>query len=172
MSEPLYFDQLSQGDRWQTRGRTITEADVTSFAGLTGDYDPLHVDHHFASQTPFGRPVAHGLLGLSYMAGMSSTCPAVHTNAFLSIRQWDFKKPIFIGDTVRVVTQVSRVESTSRRHGRVTWHRQLVNQNDEVVQEGFLETLVAVSPNKKSQHQPLDLHQPQTDVVPSSVSQP
>ncbi len=152
MSKPLFFDELQIGDSWRSRARTITETDVVNFAGMTGDYDPLHVDYEFASQTPFGRPIAHGLLGLSLVAGLSSTCPPVETIAFLGIREWDFLRPLFIGDTVHVVTKVIDLNSSSRRHGRVTWERQLVKQSGDVVQKGVFETLVA-KPQVKSRRQ-------------------
>jgi acyl dehydratase len=145
MSEPLYFDQLAVGDCWESRRRTVTETDVVNFAGMTGDYDPLHVDHEFAKQTPFGRPIAHGLLGLSLLAGLSSTAPAMQTKAFLGIGKWKFLRPLFIGDTVHVKTEVTDLNSKNRRQGRVTWCRQLLNQMDEVVQEGEFETIVACS---------------------------
>ena len=143
MSEPLYFDELTVGDCWESRCRTITETDVVIFAGMTGDFDPLHVDHEFARQTPFGRPIAHGLLGLSLLAGLSSTAPAMQTKAFLGIGEWKFLRPLFIGDTVHVRTEVTDLNSKNRRQGRVTWRRQLVNQADEVIQEGAFETIVA-----------------------------
>ena len=146
MSERLYFDQLTVGDCWESRGRTITETDVVNFAGMTGDYDPLHVDHEFAKQTPFGRPIAHGLLGLSLLAGLSSTAPAMQTKAFLQIGQWQFLRPLLIGDTVRVRTEVADLNAKNRRQGRVTWRRQLINQADEVVQQGEFETIVACAP--------------------------
>ena len=146
MSEPLFFDELTLGDCWESRRRTITETDVVNFAGMSGDYDPLHVDHEFAKQTPFGRPIAHGLLGLSLLAGLSSTAPAMQTKAFLGIGQWQFMRPLFIGDTVHVKTEVAELISKNRRQGRVTWRRQLVNQADEVVQQGEFETIVACSP--------------------------
>lgn len=146
MSESLYFDQLTVGDCWESRGRTITETDVVNFAGMTGDYDPLHIDHEFAKQTPFGRPIAHGLLGLSLLAGLSSTAPPMQTKAFLGIGQWQFLRPLFIGDTVHVKTEVTELNSKNRRQGRVTWRRQLVNQADEVVQQGEFETIVASTP--------------------------
>ena len=118
MSEPFYFDELTVGDCWESRSRTITETDVVNFAGMTGDYDPLHVDHEFAKQTPFGRPIAHGLLGLALLAGLSSTAPAMQTKAFLGIGQWKFLRPLFIGDTVRVKTEVIDLNSKNRRQGR------------------------------------------------------
>ena len=143
MSQPLFFDELTVGDCWESRSRTITETDVVNFAGMTGDYDPLHVDHEFAKQTPYGRPIAHGLLGLALLAGLSSTAPAMQTKAFLGIGQWKFLRPLLIGDTVRVTTKVTDLNSKNGRQGRVTWCRQLLNQADEVIQEGEFETIVA-----------------------------
>ena len=145
MGKALYFDDLSVGDCWESRARTITETDVTNFAGLSGDFDPLHVDHEFAKASHFGRPVAHGLLGLSLLAGLSSTCPTVHTEAFTGIRDWEFRLPIFPGDTVHVHTVVLELNETSRRRGRVLWDRALINQDGETVQRGVFETVVATS---------------------------
>ena len=143
MSSPLFLEDLAVGDRWQSQGRTVTETDVVNFAGLTGDYDPLHVDREFARQTPFGKPLAHGLLGLSFVAGLASQCPRVQTLAFLAIQSWEFHKPIFFGDTVHVVTEVVDKRAQGKRSGRVTWRKELVNQDSQVVQSGIFETLVA-----------------------------
>lgn len=145
MSLVLHFDQLRIGDRWKSPARTITESDISNFAGLTGDFDPLHMDHEYAKNTPFGKPIAHGLLGLAFVAGLSSQCPAVRTAAFVTIRNWEFLRPAFIGDTVHVVTEVVDLQAKGRRRGRVAWKRDLVNQRGETVQTGILETLVAVS---------------------------
>ncbi len=144
MSEPLYFENLATGDSWRSFGRTITEADVVNFAGMTGDYDPLHVDHEFARQTPFGKPIAHGLLGLAFVAGLSSHFPCVRTIAFMKIENWEFLKPIYIGDTVYAETEVIDKRMNGRRTGYVTWCRRLVNQSGDVVQSGVFQTLVSV----------------------------
>jgi 3-hydroxybutyryl-CoA dehydratase len=144
LSQFLFFEDLEVGQRWQSRGRTITEADVVNFAGLTGDYDPLHVDHEFVKQTPYGRPIAHGLLGLSWVAGLSSQCPTVRTLAFTAVREWEFLAPMYIGDTVHALTEVVTKEASGRRSGRVVWKRQLFNQHGAVVQGGTFETLVAL----------------------------
>lgn len=148
MAEYLYFEDLQVGNRFESPARTVTEADVSSFAGLTGDFDPLHVDHEFARQTPFRQPIAHGLLGLSFLAGLSSTCPRVRTAAFVSISDWKFLKPIYFGDTLHVLTEVAETRPNGRRTGRVIWRRQLINQKGEVVQEGTLETLVSTNVTK------------------------
>jgi acyl dehydratase len=138
----LTFEDLSIGDRWQSEPRTIEIRDIEQFAQLTGDHDRLHTDEEFASQGPFGKPVAHGMLGMSILAGLSSTAPLVQTAALIEVRNWSFCKPIFPGDTVRAVTEVVDLKSHGRRHGQVHWYRQLLNQNGEKVQEGTLVTLV------------------------------
>lgn len=142
-SLPLGFDDLAVGDEWESPRRTITEADVVAFAGLSGDFNPLHMDHDAAARGPFRGPVAHGLLGLAVLTGLSSHAPRVDTLAFLGISGWEFLKPIAFGDTVHVLTRVAALEPRARgRRGVVTWHRQLINQAGETVQQGTLLTLV------------------------------
>jgi 3-hydroxybutyryl-CoA dehydratase len=144
-SSVLHFEHLEVGDVWISQRRTITETDIINFAGMTGDYDPLHVDHEFARQTPYRRPIAHGLLGLSLVAGLSSQAPLVRTLAFVSVQQWEFRQPMFVGDTVQAVTEVLEKRPGGRRCGNVLWKRQLVNQSGSVIQSGVFETLVALA---------------------------
>ena len=143
MNERLSFDELNVNDHWVSQGRTITETDVVNFAGMTGDFDPLHVDHEFAAETPFGKPIAHGLLGLSLVAGLGSQSPGVKTVAFISIRRWEFSRPVYIGDTVHAKTSVAELYPSGRRSGRVVWRRELINQHGDIVQSGIFETLVS-----------------------------
>ena len=148
--EALYYNDVEVGETWESPARTVTETDIVNFAGVTGDYNPLHVDHEFAKSTLFGRPIAHGLLGLSFLAGLGSFSPWMRTAAFVRIVEWKFLKPIFAGDTIHVRTEI--VAKTIRGRGRrglITWKRQLVNQSGEVVQEGTTETLVDVKSNKE-----------------------
>jgi len=137
----LYFEELSVGDRWVSPQRIITADDVADFAILTGDHDPLHRDQDATS--PFGEPVAHGLLGLSILAGLSSDYPRAATLALVGISDWNFEAPVFFGDCVHVLTEVESLEKHGRRTGRVTWVRQLINQTGRVVQQGRFVTLVA-----------------------------
>ena len=142
--EPLYFDDVVVGDVWQSPARTVTEADVVNFAGMTGDYNALHVDHEFARKTPFRKPIAHGLLGLSLGAGLGSHSPWMRTVALVRIVDWRFIKPIYIGDTIHVQTEVMAKEPKGRRRGMIVWKRQLLNQAGVVLQEGNNETLVEI----------------------------
>lgn len=144
-SETLYFDDVEVGHQWRSPTRTVQRNDVVEFAELTGDDNPLHLDAEFASKTPFQRPIAHGLLGMSLVAGLGSRSPLMHTAAFVRIVDWRFLKPIYIGDTVHVETEVVEKRATGRRRGLITWRRQLVNQDQVVVQEGTAETLVLLS---------------------------
>ena len=142
MNEPLYFEEIQVGQQWKSGSRTVTETDVVMFAGLTGDYNPLHVDHEFARTTPFGKPIAHGLLGVSLVAGLGNHAPLVKTEAFVAIREWRFLQPCFIGDTVHVETEVVEVSERGRRRGSVLWKRRLVHHDGRVLQEGIFESLV------------------------------
>jgi acyl dehydratase len=139
----LYFDDIEVGQEWQSGGRTMTEADIVNFAGLSGDFNPIHMDHEFARSMPFRRPIAHGLLGLAMASGLSLHYPPMRTLAILAIREWQFRGPVFIGDTIHVRCKV--VEKIPRGRGRrgvVSWQRQIINQRGQVVQEGIVQTLV------------------------------
>jgi acyl dehydratase len=142
----LHIEDISVGDRWISSSRQVTADDVAEFAVLTGDHDPLHSEdgnHESRSESPFGEPVAHGLLGLSMLAGLSTDAPRVATLALVSIADWNFEAPIFFGDTVQVSTEVESIQQHGRRAGRVTWLRQLINQHGRVVQQGRFVSLVA-----------------------------
>jgi acyl dehydratase len=139
----LTFDDLAIGDEWESPARTVTEADVVGFAGISGDFNPLHMDHEAARQGPFGKPVAHGLLGLAMASGLASHSPRVETLAFLAILEWKFLHPIAFGETIRVITRIVALEPRSRgRRGLVTWHRRLVDPTGKTLQEGMTQTLV------------------------------
>lgn len=155
MHGPLFFEGVEVGQCWISSGRTITETDIVNFAGLTGDYNPLHVDHEHCRATPYGKPIAHGMLGMSLVAGLGSHAPWMQTAAFVRILDWQFSRPLFVGDTVHVETECMCKQTDAKRRGLITWRRRLVNQHGESVQEGSTETLVLVDPNG-----PLARHKP------------
>lgn len=152
MDGRLTFERIPVGGSWTSPARTITEADVVTFANTTGDRNPLHVDYEFAKSTPFRQPIAHGLLGLSWVAGLGSHTPLVDTVAFVAIRNWEFLRPLFFGDTVHVRTTVLEKQANARRTGRVLWQQELINQNGEVTQQGVFETLVRVEQSGQRPH--------------------
>ena len=139
----LYFDDVEVGQEWESPGRTVTEADIVNFAGLSGDFNPIHVDHEFARTTAFRQPVAHGLLIWAISSGLGLSSPPMRTLAFLSVRDWQFKGPVFIGDTIHMRSKVVDKEVRARgRRGILTWQRQILNQEGKIVQEGITLTLV------------------------------
>jgi 3-hydroxybutyryl-CoA dehydratase len=139
----LYFDDVDVGQSWKSLGRTITEADIVNFAGLSGDFNPIHMDHEFASGTPFRRPIAHGLLVFSVGSGLGLFAPPMRTLAILEIKEWRFHEPVFVGDTLRVRSEVLHKEPRGRgRRGVITWRRQILKQDDKLAQEGVTLTLV------------------------------
>jgi acyl dehydratase len=145
----LSFDDLVVGDEWESPRRTVTESDVVLFAGLSGDFNPLHVDHSAAKSYPFGRPVAHGLLGLAIASGLMTQAPRVDTLAFLAIVDWKFHRPIVFGDTIHAISRIESLETQAKgRRGVVTWHRRIFNQDGDLVQEGRTQTLVRSRPRK------------------------
>jgi acyl dehydratase len=137
------FEDLAVGDEWESLRRTITETDVVLFAGLSGDFNSLHVDHSSAKTNPFGQPVAHGLLGLAIATGLTSQAPRVDTLALLAILEWRFHRPILFGDTIHAVSKIEALHPhTNGRRGVVTWQRRVLNQDGHVIQEGRTQTLV------------------------------
>jgi 3-hydroxybutyryl-CoA dehydratase len=139
----LFFDDVEIGQEWKSLGRTITEADIVNFAGLSGDFNPIHIDHHFARTTPFRRPIAHGLLVFSIGSGLGLHAPPMRTLAILSIRDWHFRDPVFPGDTIHVVSKVLDKQVRGRgRRGEITWQRQFFNQDGKLIMEGVTQTLV------------------------------
>ena len=121
-----------------TRSRTITEADVVAFAGLSGDFNPLHTDEEFAKKTMFGTRIAHGLLGLSIASGLINQMGIAEGTvmAFLGMT-WNFKGALKFGDTITVRQRVADRRETSRQdRGILRMAISVINQHGEVVQEG------------------------------------
>jgi acyl dehydratase len=139
----LSFDDLFVGDEWESPRRTVTQTEVVLFAGLSGDFNPIHMDHSSAERNAFGRPIAHGLLGLAIASGLMSQAPRVDTLAFLAILEWRFHHPIFPGDTIHGISRVEALEPRGNgRRGLVTWHRGIFNQDGKLVQDGRTQTIV------------------------------
>jgi 3-hydroxybutyryl-CoA dehydratase len=138
VASALYFEDIARGLSIETPARTITEHDVVTFAGLSGDYNPLHTDAEFARGTPYGQRIAHGVLGLAVATGLAARLGIMEGTAlaFLGL-EWKFRKPVLFGDTIRVVIEVAGVKAMpSMGGGVVTFNVRLLNQRDEVVQRG------------------------------------
>jgi acyl dehydratase len=145
------YEDLFVGMRFRSAGRTITEADLVGFAGLTGDFSELHTSDVYARSSQFGRRVAHGMLGLSYAHGLmwARTGELRETAiAFLGIGDWKFKGPIFVGDTIFVKYVLTELrESRSRPTQAIaTFQVEVVNQDGAIVQHGTKALLVSKVP--------------------------
>jgi acyl dehydratase len=139
-----YFEDFRVGQELMTPGRTITEADIVAFAGLSGDYHPLHVDSVFAENGPYGKRIAQGLLGLSVTSGLIARL-GILEEAVLAFREvtWKFKRPVLIGDTVAARVKVIGCKPIRQfRGGLVDLAIKLYNQRQEVVQVGTWKVLL------------------------------
>ena len=126
------FDALPEGARFATRGRTITEADLVNFAGLTGDFHPVHTDARWAEASEFGGRIAHGMLLLSYCVGLVPLDPTY----VMALRGFDrvaFKRPVRIGDTIRVEGTVAAKRELDEVSGLVDFDWRILNQLDQAV---------------------------------------
>ncbi|MHA6629476.1 MaoC/PaaZ C-terminal domain-containing protein [Pseudonocardia sichuanensis] len=144
---PMYFEDFAVGQEFTTPARTVTEADVVSFAAWTGDYNPLHTDAEFARTTRFGERLAHGLLGTSLCLGLMARTGIFEGSAvaLLGIDGWRFRAPILIGTTVHCLVTVLGCRPTSRGDAGVVQRRfTLLDQDGTTLQEGRMDVLVAI----------------------------
>ena len=103
MGEIRYYEDVAVGEEFRSRTRTITETDVVTFASLSDDWSEVHISDEFAKGTAYGRRIAHGLLGLAITEGLKLRGGADQFAGIASLGwTWDFRKPVFLGDTVHV----------------------------------------------------------------------
>lgn len=148
----LYFEEFEVGMTMRSRGRTITEADVVSFAGLTGDYNPMHTSAKYAQTTEFGQRVAHGMLSLSYAVGQAYQLGFLEqtTLAFREL-EMKFSLPVLLGDTIHVDIAVKETKPMARLGGGVVaMGVKVVNQDGKTVQKGTWTMLMASKPTESS----------------------
>lgn len=133
----LYYEDLNIGDEHLSTGRTVTETDVISFAGLSGDFNNMHIDEEFAKKTVFGTRVAHGLCVLSIASGLWFTMPRLATVAFMGLEDWRFSDAVKFGDTIRITRKLAEKKEHKRPNmGFLTFEVNVHNQNEEAVQKG------------------------------------
>ena len=125
------FEELEAGQAFATRGRTVTEADVVAFAAQTGDFHPQHCDATWATASPFGERIAHGMLVVSYAVGLVPFDP----ERVLALRRTDatFKRPVKLGDTIHVDGSILALEPVTDDAGLVTLSWRVLNQDDRTV---------------------------------------
>ena len=145
------YADLRVGMSFRSPGRTITDADLVAFAGLTGDYSELHTSEVYARASQFGRRVAHGMLGLAYAHGLmwARTGELRETAiAFLGISDWKFTGPIFVGDTIFVNYRIAELRDSKSKPTQAiaVFDVEVVTHDDRVVQRGRKALLVSKVP--------------------------
>jgi len=148
----LYFEEFEVGQIHTSAGRTITESDIVTFAGFSGDYNQIHTDAEFSKTTPFGQRVAHGLLVTSIASGLVNLSGLIERTviAFREIASWKFTKPVFIGDTIHVQSEIIKTKALKRLGaGAVDLEVSVINQSDETVMKGVWKVLIVSKPEEK-----------------------
>jgi acyl dehydratase len=142
-----YFDDIKIGDERFTPRVTVTEGHILGYAGIAGDFSPVHMDDVYAKTTEFGGRVAHGLMGLSLTDGLKVQSSFFRDGIALGWT-WSFKRPIRIGDTLQVKFKIkdARPSKSMSQMGILLIDIQLLNQRDEVVQEGEHRLMVPRNP--------------------------
>lgn len=131
----LYFEDFDSAEPVTSPGRTVTEADVMAFAGLTGDFVELHTNEEYARTTRYGRRIAHGALIFGISIGLGTRLNLLNDTilAFAGVDKLRFVAPVFIGDTVHVIKRVMERQERGPAQGVVVFESRVLNQRDELV---------------------------------------
>ncbi len=137
-SRGLTYDEFNPGDCYESQGRTVTEADVVMFAGLSGDFNPLHTNAEFAGTTPFGERIAHGMLVASMATGMANWTGIFEGTTIALMEQLiRYRGAVKFGDTVHLQLEVLEKKETSKPdRGVVRFAARMVNQDGGLVVDG------------------------------------
>ena len=135
MTTGLFFEEFEIGAKYKSQGRTVAESDVNTFAGLSGDFNPLHTDAEFAQTTVFGERIAHGMLTVIISTGMSNwTGIFAGTTIALMEQNIKYTGAVKFGDTVHLEMEVTEKKETSKPdRGIIKIVAKMLNQNDAVV---------------------------------------
>lgn len=134
----LTFDQFNVGAVFVCQARTVTEADTVNFAGVSGDYNPLHTDEEFGKTTPFGSRIAHGVLGLAIVTGQANQLGVFEGTTIALMQQLvKYTGAVKFGDTIHLELKVAeKKESSKPDRGVVTFDATVLNQQGKSVIEG------------------------------------
>ena len=144
-----YFEEFEVGQKIKTVGRTVTESDIVTFAGLSGDFNQIHTDVEYSRATTYEQRVAHGLLGISIASGLAMRTGILENTVifFREINNWKFIKSIFIGDTIHVEMEVAETKALPRiGGGSVVITLDVKKQSGETVMKGNWTVLVMSKP--------------------------
>lgn len=147
-TEAMFFEDLKEGQKFQTGGRTVTEADIVNFACLSGDFEAIHVNAEHAKKGPFGERIAHGLLGLAILSGLLHAIGIIRESvvAFVHL-DWKFKSVVKIGDTIGASFEVMKTRAMGTGQGLVSFEAKVTNQKSELVAVGLWELIIKKRPS-------------------------
>jgi 3-hydroxybutyryl-CoA dehydratase len=146
----MYFEEFEVGQRIISAGRTVTESDIVSFAGLSGDFNQIHIDSVYSKESLAGQRVAHGLLIMAIASGLAAQTGVMEGTVlyFREISNWKFVKPVFIGDTIHVEMEVVETKALRRiGGGAVSINLEVKNQDNETNMKGIWAVLMASKPD-------------------------
>ncbi|MDW7669650.1 MAG: MaoC/PaaZ C-terminal domain-containing protein [Bacillota bacterium] len=141
----LYYEDFSLEQKFISSGRTITETDIVNFSGISGDFNPLHTDKTFAESTIFKKRIAHGMLIVSVMTGLTAKMGIFEGTAIglLSIDEWKFKRPVFLNDTIHLEMEIiEKIETSKTDRGIIIRKVNVLNQNSQIIQEGKISVMM------------------------------
>ena len=148
LKEGPFLDDFIVGEEIITEGRTITRSDVVNFAGVSGDFAPLHMDMEYGRKTIFGQSIAHGLGVLAFASG-KIVSSGIFDNliAFYGIEEWQFSAPLFFGDTIRSRIRVKEKRATDKGgRGLVDLYIEIINQKDVALEKGVWRVMIKEKP--------------------------
>jgi acyl dehydratase len=139
-----YYEEFEIGQRFETPRRTVIAADISTFAGLTADFNPLHMDEVFAAESDFGGRITHGPMIVGMAFGLASRAGLMDGTVMgLLDIAWKFTLPVRPGDTISVIVNVTDKRMTKKPdRGVVEVGLDVLNQHGEVVQVGTAKVLV------------------------------
>lgn len=146
----LYYEDLEVGQTFRSPARTVTEADLTIFSMVSGDWNRIHSDAEYARKTPYGQRIVHGVLGVAIVTGMFDRLGVFEDSALalLGIDEWRFIAPIFVGDTVHMELEIVDKRLTSKGdRGIIDRRIRLVRHDGTVLQEGRMGMMTKLRPN-------------------------
>lgn len=145
----MYYEDFEVGQIFRSPARTITEADLTIFSMVSGDWNPIHSDAEFARATPYGQRIVHGVLGIAIMTGMFDRLGVFDGSALalLGIDDWRFRAPILVGDTIHMEMEITAKRPTSKGdRGIIDRGIRLLRHDGTLVQEGRTGVMVLQRP--------------------------
>ncbi|WP_435194796.1 MaoC/PaaZ C-terminal domain-containing protein [Natronomonas sp. EA1] len=148
--EPHYFEEMDVGKTFESAGRTVTEADLVTYSGVSGDWEEIHTNDEYARETGYGARIAHGPFTFVITTGLVHRCGFVERRviAFLGMNYMDLKNPVYVGDTLSATFEVTETRALESRDdaGLVVIDALTTNQDGESVFEGDMKFLFKRDP--------------------------